>query len=72
MTTASRASSGVARGYASLHVELRRERWLLGADGALTGYAAQARLLKSRWTNRRAAASVEFHFNGTIKARETW
>ena len=34
---------------ASLHIDLRRERWIEECDGALTGYSAQAQVVRSKW-----------------------
>ena len=44
--------SGAVRGFAALHVEMQWEAWLEQA-GQITGYRAQARLLKSRWARQR-------------------
>lgn len=55
----------------ALHFELQRERWLQ-ADGRLTGYMARAQLLHSRWAAAGRSATVEFVFNGTVRARDTW
>ena len=64
------AGSEVRRA-AALHIEMQRERWLR-EGGALVGYRAQARLLKSRWVYGPRSAPVELVFNGTVRARETW
>jgi hypothetical protein len=64
--------SGAVRQYAALHLELQWERWLTQPDGQLYGYAAQARLLKSRWARPGRTAPVEIVFNGVIQARPTW
>lgn len=63
--------SAPIRRSAGLHLELRHERWLTQGVG-LTGYCAQARVLKSRWTPQKRSASIEIVFNGVVKARETW
>jgi hypothetical protein len=64
-------ASGAVRWHAALHIEMRREQWLDYGD-ELTGYRAQARLLKSRWVYGLRSAPVEIRFNGTVKAVETW
>ncbi|HXF63381.1 MAG TPA: hypothetical protein VNK95_17260 [Caldilineaceae bacterium] len=64
--------SSPVRQWAALHLDLRRETWLTQEDGALCGYEAQARLLKSRWTRSGKTASVAITFNGVVKARATW
>jgi len=56
---------------AALHLELRHERWLTHGVG-LTGYRAQARILKSRWTPHRRSTKIEIVFNGVVRARDTW
>ncbi|MBK8049829.1 MAG: hypothetical protein IPK16_23615 [Anaerolineales bacterium] len=63
--------SRTVRWRAALHIELQRERWLR-RDNEMTGYHAQARLLKSRWVHALRSAEVEIVFNGTVRARETW
>lgn len=63
--------SGRVRWQAALHIEMRREQWLT-EHGALKGYRAQARLLKSRWTTGLPSAPVEIRFNGTVQAASTW
>lgn len=64
-------ASRLVRWAAALHIEMQRERWLQQA-GELTGYQAQARLLKSRWVYGIRSAPVAVLFNGTVKAQETW
>ena len=64
-------SSSLVRRCAALHIEMQRECWL-ERDNTLTGYRAQARLLKSRWVYGIRSAPVEIVFNGTVEARETW
>ena len=61
-----------ARQVAALHIELRRERWLTTAAGELTGYQADAHILKSRWAPGSRRASIDVQFNGTVHARSTW
>ena len=61
----------MVRWAAALHIEMQRERWLQQA-GELTGYQAQARLLKSRWVYGIRSAPVAVLFNGTVKAQGTW
>ncbi|MEZ4677305.1 MAG: hypothetical protein R2932_24115 [Caldilineaceae bacterium] len=56
---------------AALHVALRRERWLEG-EGRITGYEAEALLLKSRWAESGATARIAITFNGTVRARTSW
>jgi hypothetical protein len=56
---------------AALHIEIKRERWLR-RQGILTGYRAQAHVLKSRWRYDRPSTLVEIQFNGTVEARPTW
>lgn len=56
---------------AALHVEMQREQWLR-KNGALVGYRAQARLLKSRWVYGIRSAPVEIVFNGVVRSRESW
>lgn len=56
---------------AALHVEMQREHWLR-RDGAVVGYQAQARLLKSRWVYGLRSAGVEIVFNGAVRAQNTW
>ena len=63
--------SGSVRWRAALHIEMRREEWLSQA-GALTGYRAQARLLKSRWVYGLRSAPVAILFNGAVRATTTW
>ena len=55
----------------ALHLEMRREQWL-HKNGALVGYRAQARLLKSRWVYGIRSAPVEIVFNGVVRRRESW
>jgi hypothetical protein len=64
--------SGFIRQFAALHIELQWEQWLARPDGELSGYRAQAKLLKSRWTRVGRSVPVEIVFNGVIKARPTW
>ena len=56
---------------AALHVDIQREQWLR-QNGALVGYRAQARLLKSRWVYGIRRAPVEIVFNGVVRSRESW
>ncbi len=58
-------------GQAALHIELRRERWLSDA-GQMTGYEAEARILRSRWARSGQRTTLGITFNGTVKARTTW
>lgn len=60
------------RRFVALHLEMSLERWLTHPDGHLTGYTAQATLLKSRWARPGRTASVDIVFNGVIKARSSW
>lgn len=60
------------RQFAALHLEMQLEHWLTSAAGVLRGYAARAKLHKSRWTKAGRSAPLEIVFNGTIKARPTW
>lgn len=55
-------TSTIAR-CAALHVELQHEQWLSSGD-RLTGYRAQARVLKSRWAPGGQTAPVEIIFKG--------
>ena len=65
--------SSPIRPYVALHVDLQWEQWLRHPTAAdITGYRAQAHLLKSRWAAAGRAAPVAIEFNGTIKTRETW
>lgn len=59
------------RGQAALHLEVQRERWLYAA-GQLCGYAARVQVVYSRWAASGRSATVEFVFNGTVQARQTW
>lgn len=73
-----------ARLQTALHLELQRERWLHGqgfpgplrnVEGQgemLTGYAARAQLLHSRWAAAGRSATIELVFNGTVRERATW
>lgn len=60
------------RRWAGLHIELRHERWISPAEGDFTGYAARARVLKSRWAPSGGETTVEIIFNGTVKAGPAW
>lgn len=60
------------RQFASLHIEMQLEHWLTSNAGVLRGYAARAKLHKSRWTRAGRSVPLEIVFNGTIKARPTW
>lgn len=62
--------SALVRPWAALHVELRREAWLMQRE-TLAGYRAQAQVLKTRW-GRGGKAAVAIEFNGTVKAQGTW
>ena len=55
----------------ALHLEMRREQWLR-KNGALVGYRAQARLLRSHWVYGIRSAPVEIVFNGVVQSRESW
>jgi hypothetical protein len=63
--------SAVVRQHAALHVEMRHESWI-GRGQEMTGYRAQARILKSRWARGFPTAPIEIRFNGTITARQAW
>ncbi len=56
---------------AALQIALKRERWLEG-KGQITGYEAEALLLKSRWAESGATARIAITFNGTVRAQTTW
>ncbi len=56
---------------ASLHVELRRERWLR-RDRELIGYQARACILRSRWRQDQPSATIDIRFNGTVSAHSSW
>jgi hypothetical protein len=60
------------RQFAALHIEMQLEHWLTSKSGILRGYAARAKLHKSRWTRAGRSVPLEIEFNGTIKARQTW
>jgi hypothetical protein len=60
------------RQFAALHIEMQLEHWLTSKSGELRGYAARAKLHKSRWTRAGRTVPLEIVFNGTIKARPTW
>jgi hypothetical protein len=62
--------AALLRPWSALHVELRREAWLMHGD-TMVGYQAQARVVKTRW-GRGGKAAVAVEFNGTVRARETW
>lgn len=68
-----RFNSGALPHCAQLHLELKREKWL-ERQGEVVGYSALAHLVKSHWAPAAQAAPVrvEFVFNGTVHARETW
>lgn len=66
-----RDRSALVRQAAALYISLQRERWL-HHNGALTGYAARAQVMHSRWRNGGRATTIEFTFNGVVQARETW
>lgn len=55
----------------ALHIELQRER-RLQTDGRLSGYATRISLLHSRWAAVGRSATIEFVFNGAVRARATW
>lgn len=57
--------------YAALHVDLAREGWIESGD-KLTGYRAQARVIKSRGPGRGQSAIITIEFGETVRARETW
>ena len=56
---------------ASLHVDIQREQWL-HQQGALVGYRAQARLLRSYWVYGIRRVPLEIVFNGVVRSREAW
>ena len=56
---------------AALHITLKRERWL-HRDAQITGYEAQATILKSRWAQTGRTALIAITFNGTVRAQTTW
>ena len=60
------------RQFAALHVEMQLEQWLTSTAGVVRGYAAHAKLHKSRWARPGRSATVDIEFNGAIKARSTW
>lgn len=64
-------SSWACRRHAALHLELHYETWL-AAGGVMTGYQAQAHLLKSRWAPAGRTVPIAIHFNGTVQAQPTW
>jgi len=59
------------RRHAALQLDFHHEHWLRN-DGELTGYRAQVRVQKSPQRRDRPTAPVEIHFNGAVRARETW
>jgi hypothetical protein len=63
--------SAIVRQAAVLHISLQRERWLR-QNGALVGYAASAQVMHSRWQSGSPSTTIEFTFNGAVRARETW
>jgi RecA/RadA recombinase len=64
------AAAGL-RQAAALHIELRREEWLV-QEGVLRGYAARAQVVRSLWRGGAPSAPVAIVFNGTVHARTTW
>ena len=56
---------------AALHVEMQREQWLR-RQGALAGYRAQARLLRSHWVYGLRSAPIEITFNGAVQSKARW
>lgn len=63
--------SATVRQAAALHISLQREHWLR-QNGALVGYAANAQVMHSRWQSSSPSTTIEFTFNGAVRARETW
>ena len=59
------------RQQAALWIDIRHERWLQ-EEGVLRGYAALARVERSRWRHDRPRVPLEIRFNGTVKAHATW
>lgn len=57
--------------HAAMHIALRRERWLQ-RKGRISGYEAEATLVKSRWAVSGRAARIAITFNGTVRAQNTW
>ena len=64
--------SKTVRQFAALHIEMQLERWLTNTSSVVCGYAARAKLHKSRWTRAHRSVSLAVKFNGTIRARPTW
>ena len=56
---------------AALHIALRRERWIYG-NGQITGYEAEAALLRSRWAASGRTTRIAITFNGVVRAQATW
>lgn len=57
--------------WTALHLSLKREQWIYRHE-QLVGYQATAHRVKSRWAQGRASAAVTIHFNGTVRAGQTW
>lgn len=66
-----RDRSAPVRQATALHISLQRERWLRH-NGALAGYAARAQVMHSQWRRDSPSTTIEFTFNGVVRAQETW
>ena len=60
--------SGAIAHYASIHLDLKREQWLMRKRNVV-GYVARAHLIKSRWARSTQNCEVAITFNGTVTAR---
>lgn len=57
--------------HAALHIALKRERWLY-REQQITGYEAEAALMRSRWAKSGAKTRIAITFNGVVRAQATW
>lgn len=56
----------LVRHYTALHLTLQRTRWLV-QTGAIVGYTARTRLLKSNWSPNRLETIIEIDLAGVSK-----